>query len=86
VVADDARATQGAVASVRGLLERSGLRHEPASPLELQLRGFSDRRISYRLVDEDRFLVGDTFELAGTGRRAVVEAARRIADRVFQVE
>lgn len=86
VVVDDAGATRGAVARVRGLLERSGLRHEPSSPLELQLRGFSDRRVSYRLVDEERFLVGDTFELAGTGRRAVVEAARRIADRVFQVE
>lgn len=57
-----------------------------AVPLRLEVEFFDDGRVAYRLLDEGRFLLGDTVETAAVDRTAAVRTARRIADDIFRVE
>ena len=54
--------------------------------LRLEVEFFDDGRVAYRLLDDGRFLLGDTLEAASTDRATAVRMARRIADDIFRVE
>jgi hypothetical protein len=77
---------EGFADAVERFLTRAGLRPAAGSPLRLEVEAFADGRVSYRLVDEERFLRGDTLEVPELNRAGAATAARRISDAVFRVD
>ena len=72
-----------------GSLKSTGLR--PAnggtgSPLRLEVRVSDTRRVSYRFLDGERFLLGDTVGVSALDREGAVRIAREITDAIFRVE
>lgn len=77
-----------------GMLERAGFApvrgagepRGPRSPLRLELEVFDGERAEYRLLDEGRFIRGDTLRAGEPDRAGAARLARAVADDVFGVE
>jgi tetratricopeptide (TPR) repeat protein len=72
-----------------GSLKSAGLRpanEGTGSPLRLEVRVSETQRVSYRFLDGERFLLGDTVGVSALDRDGAVRIAREITDAIFRVE
>jgi transglutaminase-like putative cysteine protease/tetratricopeptide (TPR) repeat protein len=57
-----------------------------SSPLRLEVRVLDAERVSYRFLDADRFVLGDSVGVPALDRDGTARIAREITDAIFRVE